>query len=108
MQRACAGDAELLAEVLSLLAHHDHEDDGLGDECVGIGHILLGAGISPQDANLQNADVSPETHGDRTGRRPVLRGFSDALTRDAATAGRYRLIRRIAEGGMGRPRGHVR
>jgi len=77
VERACAGDAELLAEVLSLLRHHDHEDDGLADSRVGIGHRLLGAG----NPSLYDANLARDT--------------------ESHTTGRYRLIRRIAEGGMG-------
>ncbi|HNO80219.1 MAG TPA: protein kinase [Phycisphaerae bacterium] len=71
----CAGDAELLAEVRSLLEHHHEESDAFEETRLGIGRVLLN-----------------EHNGDDTGHEAAI------LPR---SIGNYQIIRKIGEGGMG-------
>lgn len=75
----CAGDLELLTEVQSLLGYHDDRDDALSDSQLGIGSRLLNA------AGADHAGIDdPAAEADFPAR-----------------IGRYRLLKRIGEGGMG-------
>ncbi len=73
LERECAGDAELLAEVRSLLAHHDDDEGTLSDADLGLG------------------------------RRLFQKDYSGSVDEGGCPEriGRYRILRRIGEGGMG-------
>lgn len=78
LERQCAGDPELLVEVQSLLGYHDDRADVLADSQLGIGRRLL-------------SSAGPA----RTGEDPV------AAENFPARIGRYRILKRLGEGGMG-------
>lgn len=75
----CGDDSELLAEVRSLLRHHDEKTDALDDAHLLVARKLLGDHLS----------VGPRLGADETG------------TGDLEKVGHYHIVRQIGEGGMG-------
>jgi WD40 repeat protein/predicted Ser/Thr protein kinase len=85
LNTACGDDEELRAEVLSLLPHADAESSPFDEGAAGIASDALRAIVS---------DSATHVHG-------ALRGADQAALPLPETLGRFRIVRRIATGGMG-------
>lgn len=79
LEGQCAGDSELLAEVHSLLSHHDEQTDVQDDSHLEVARELLGDRLS----------VGGGSGGDGSDA-----GFPQKV-------GHYHIVRQIGEGGMG-------
>jgi tetratricopeptide (TPR) repeat protein len=106
-RQACKGDAELQAEVEALLRSHDEAPGYLAEPALDLtGHLLcdldLSANSNVDDSSFTNLGDPPSTVSPAASLAAAAAGAAPGRARRQPVAiGRYRILRRIGEGGMG-------